>query len=177
MPLYLRMLLLHRTFTWFRAWWHVWFTVHHVLTFPIWLVILKGSRCENHTKRKPCASPYHAYAKEFSLSVQDQGGADQTNWTLCLFRHGPMPFNSNRISLKASRLTPDHRRRHILADRSQSSWNRQHRSHAIFDDGSRVNLYFPDRRADEFLLFLGCNNPLAFQQNDEKPARARPLQL
>ena len=33
---------------------------------------------ENHTKRRPCLSPYHE-AKDFSLSVQDLGRADKAN--------------------------------------------------------------------------------------------------
>ena len=57
---------------------------------------------------------------------------------------------------------------HMLADRPQNC-NHQHWSHAIFDDESRAHLYYrPDRRAREFYLFLGCKNPPAFQQHDEK---------
>ena len=48
------------------------------------------------------------------------------------------------------RLTPDH-------------W-----SHAIFDYESKVSLHQSGRSAREFHLFLACNNPLAFQQHDDK---------
>ena len=46
--------------------------------------------------------------------------------------------------------------------------NNQHWSHAIFDDETMVSLEQSGRRAFEFHLFLGCNNPLSFQQHDEK---------
>ena len=63
------------------------------------------------------------------------------------------------------KLTPDHRCRHrVLADRPKI-WNHQHWPNAIFDDG--VSLYHSGRRFRKFHLFLGCNNPLAFQQHAE----------
>ena len=63
------------------------------------------------------------------------------------------------------RLTPDHRcRRRMLAIWSQN-WNHQNWSHAIFDDESMVSPYHSDHRVREFRLFLGCENPLAFQQH------------
>ena len=56
----------------------------------------------SHKKKTMTSSTYHE-AKEFSLSVQDQGGADQANWTLCLCAHGPRTFRSSWIFLKAYR--------------------------------------------------------------------------
>ena len=54
---------------------------------------------DNHIKRRPCPSPYHE-AGEFSLSIQDQEEADQTNWTPYLCPHCPQMFSSCRILLK-----------------------------------------------------------------------------
>ena len=65
-----------------------------------------------------------------------------------------------------------HCRRSMLADMPQN-WNHQHWSHPIFDDESRVSLCRSDHRACEFHLFPGSNNPLAFQQHDEKLGHAR----
>ena len=70
------------------------------------------------------------------------------------------------------KLTPGHRcRSRTLADRPQN-WNHQHLSHAILDDESRVSLYHSGRRAHNSHLFLGCNNPVAFQQHDDKLGHA-----
>ena len=67
---------------------------------------------------------------------------------------------------RCPRLTHHHRcRRRMLADIPQN-WNHRYWSHSISDDESRVSIYHFDHRAGEFHLFLGCNNPLAFQQRD-----------
>ena len=42
----------------------------------------------------------------FLSTVQNQGGADQANWTPCRCLHGPRTFNSGWISLKTSRPMP-----------------------------------------------------------------------
>ena len=74
---------------------------------------------------------------------------------------------------RCPRLTHHHRcRRRILADMPKN-WYHQHCSHPIFDDESRVSLYHFDHRSCESHLFLGCNNPLAFQQHNEKLGHAR----
>ena len=69
---------------------------------------------------------------------------------------------------RCPRLNHHHRcRRRMLADMPQT-WNHQHWSHPMFHDESRVSLYHSDYRACEFHHFLGCTNPLAVQQHDEK---------
>ena len=60
-------------------------------------------------------------AKEFSLSVQDQGAADQTKWTLCLSLLGQGRLVAAGYRSKHPDrcliLTPDHcRHRRMLAD-------------------------------------------------------------
>ena len=55
---------------------------------------------------------------------------------------------------------------------TRSQWDNQHWPHAIFDDGSRVSLYHSGVYACEIHLFLGCNNPLGFQQHDDKRGHA-----
>ena len=55
----------------------------------------------------------------------------------------------------------------MSANRPQNC-NHQHLSHAIFDDDSRISLYHYSHCAREFRLFPARNNPLAFQQQDEK---------
>ena len=41
---------------------------------------------DNNFKRRPYSFPYHE-AKYFPLTVQDQDGADQANWTPCICRN------------------------------------------------------------------------------------------
>ena len=60
---------------------------------------------DDHTKRRPCPSPYHE-VKEFSLGVQDRAGADQTNWRPCLCPHRPNMSSSSWIYLNTSRPMP-----------------------------------------------------------------------
>ena len=63
---------------------------------------------DDHIKWRPWPSPYQE-AKEFSLSDQDLGGADQAKWAPCLCLQGPRTFtwfSSSSISLKTSRPMP-----------------------------------------------------------------------
>ena len=127
----------------------------------------RGYLLKKMASKRLCPSPHHV-AKEFAANVHYQGEAVQTNWIPCLCLHRPKTFNSSWISLTTSRLIHQtdswlyHCRLCMLAGKLRN-WNHQHWSHAIFDDEFRVRLYHSDRRAREFDLFLGCNNPLSFQ--------------
>ena len=47
---------------------------------------------DDYIKGSPYLSPYYE-AKKVSFGIQDQGGADQTNWTPCLCLHGSKLFS------------------------------------------------------------------------------------
>ena len=93
-------------------------------------------------KWRTCISPPHE-VKEFSLSVWDQDGADQANWTQFLCPHGPEMCSSTWISLKTATLIPktDHRCHHRMLTHRHQYRNHQHWSHALLAEESIISLY------------------------------------
>ena len=95
---------------------------------------------ENHIKQKSYPSALLLEVEEFSLAVQNHGGADQANWMPCRCPHGPRAFSSSWIH-QDRWLTPDHRRcRRMFAHRHRN-WDRQGSSHVLCADASIVSLY------------------------------------
>ena len=71
---------------------------------------------DDQIKGRPCPCPYHE-GWQVSLSVRDQGRADQANWTLCR-PHISKTFGTSRLSFKSWR--------HIPQTTSQSSSTSHH---------------------------------------------------
>ena len=115
------------------------------------------------------------------ISVQDQGGTDQANWTMCPSPHGPKTFSSSYILLEISIPVPQASSRssplppHVGRQATKLGLSALI-SCDIFDDEPMVSFHYCDYRAHEFYLCFGCSNPLAFQQHD-KIIRTRTLQL
>ena len=124
---------------------------------------------DNHTKRRPHPS-MHLEAEVFS-----QLSRIRVELIRRTGRPVVVPMVQGRLVTAGYQSRyPDrcHRcRPRMLADMPQN-WKHQHWSYPIFDDESRVSLYYSDQRACEFHLFLGYKNPLAFQQHDEKHGHA-----
>ena len=89
---------------------------------------------DDHVKRL-CPSPYRE-AKEFSIIVQDQRGADQTNWRPCRCPHSPkiLVATGYRSSYPdwCHRLTPNHHHWRRMLTHKHLNWMQQHWSHALF---------------------------------------------
>ena len=124
---------------------------------------------DNHIKRRWRPHLYQE-ARYFSFCVHDQGGADQVNFVCTTQRHlVAAGYHSTHPDWCPS-LTPDHR----CCRRMLAGWQAQKlESSALISCDIRwwiqVDIYHFCHRPRELYLFLGYNNPLAFQQNDEKP--------
>ena len=72
---------------------------------------------------RPCPFPYHE-AEEISLSIQDQGGDDQMNWTPHLCPHGSKMFGSSWILFKTSGASLSHQFEYLewLTAATQRPW-------------------------------------------------------
>ena len=115
---------------------------------------------------------FNIAAKEFSLSVQNQGGAYQTYWCrvfVCTFIwHLVAAGYPTKHPDWSCRLTPIYHYRHcLLADRPQIL-NHKHWSHVIFHDESGVSLYHFDHHANWFQQLLGSKHLLAIQKTIKK---------
>ena len=60
---------------------------------------------DDHTRGRPCSYPNHE-ENQVSLIVENQGRADQANWTLCFCPHGLKTFGSSWVSLKTTSQMP-----------------------------------------------------------------------